>query len=782
MSTRLNLKYGLVAEHDRLSSSSDSLSVTEPATGSKSRTKGNLYLIVSASTTGGRARDATALVADTIRREYYYDESAGIPICLEKAFRSAEKRLKSGREGHGVEPGSVVALAIIRGTELYVATTGPAEAYLVRAARLLMPEVHSGPGLPTTDGIRLDVWRGEFAVGDSLLLVSRDLTEVVGTEELKNAVVTLHPQSAVEHLHHLFVAAGGEGSDAVLAIEASEVGAPRNAHRLVPVAMPEAPEPDPDLVPATGSRAAIAAVGSRAGGARHAVGNAVGGMTDRLADLIPGRRSQYRRISPRVSRRESQRRAAIALLAFLGIIFLSGVGYALIPQFHEDHVTPVTQGEAAYSDAKAGVDDVDQNDLVSTNPTKAKQELQKAWQDLARAAATPSFPPAEVTSLRARISTDLDAVYGTHFMATTMVAQLTSSTNASPDPVDLVQGPDGAAYVDERGAKNVVRIDPKTGASVVVVKAGDGGSQFITTPMMLGVGGPDLLIYDISNKLWRWRPSDQSGGGTLGALTVTAPWGTDSPDIATFAGTGSTDSSQYNLYVPDPTQQQILRYPPTGDGGGFSPPTDFFLAPNADVANFLGISVDGNIYALTTDTVINNHLGSVLQGWTLAVPPDDGDLRVGHAYALFDGTGAPGSGRLYVWDKTYGRLLVFNKSDGSYVDQWLPAPGSPDMTDLRGMYVVEPTVAPGATATPSPAGSVSPSGSATPSGGAPTVYWVTGNALMSAQLVDAPVAPAPTPTPSVTVSPSPSASSAAPTCRPNGKPPGCVTPAPSSTP
>ena len=52
-------------------------------------------------------------------------------------------------------------------------------------------------------------------MGDSLLLVCRNLTEVVGTEELKNAVVTLHPQSAVEHLHHLFVAAGGDGSDAV---------------------------------------------------------------------------------------------------------------------------------------------------------------------------------------------------------------------------------------------------------------------------------------------------------------------------------------------------------------------------------------------------------------------------------------------------------------------------------------------------------------------------------------------------------------------------------------
>ena len=58
-------------------------------------------------------------------------------------------------------------------------------------------------------GRGVDVWRGELHVGDGLLLVSRNMTETVGTEELKSAVLTLHPQAAVEHLHHLF---GGVGS------------------------------------------------------------------------------------------------------------------------------------------------------------------------------------------------------------------------------------------------------------------------------------------------------------------------------------------------------------------------------------------------------------------------------------------------------------------------------------------------------------------------------------------------------------------------------------------
>ena len=35
----------------------------------------------------------------------------------------------------------------------------------------------------------------------------------LGPDELKDAMVTLHPQPAMEHLHHRFIAADGAGSD-----------------------------------------------------------------------------------------------------------------------------------------------------------------------------------------------------------------------------------------------------------------------------------------------------------------------------------------------------------------------------------------------------------------------------------------------------------------------------------------------------------------------------------------------------------------------------------------
>ena len=163
MASRLALKYGLVSEEDRLSNSSDAIVVTEPTTGSKTRTKGSLYLIVSSKAIGGSARDACRQVADVVRREYYYDESADSAIVLEKSVRAANRRLRQSREGGNLAAYSIgIALAVVRGNELYVATAGDANAYLIRSARLLMPEHHSGVGLPAADNLRLGAWRGDF--------------------------------------------------------------------------------------------------------------------------------------------------------------------------------------------------------------------------------------------------------------------------------------------------------------------------------------------------------------------------------------------------------------------------------------------------------------------------------------------------------------------------------------------------------------------------------------------------------------------------------------------
>ena len=212
---------------------------------------------------------------------------------------------------------------------MYVATVGPAEAYLIRQARLsTLPDPHRERGLPSGE-LEPDVWRGEISVGDSLVLVSPNVIAKLGADELKDAMLTLHPQSAMEHLHHRFVAADGSGSDGAIAFEATEVASTSRARTLVPVrpAEPLAGAPDRSPIPlADNVQAAGTAVSTAAGNAKVAAGGAVARAVTRVQDLMPRRKPAYRRVTPLASRRETQRRAALAILAL--VVVVGGLGFA----------------------------------------------------------------------------------------------------------------------------------------------------------------------------------------------------------------------------------------------------------------------------------------------------------------------------------------------------------------------------------------------------------------------------------------------------------------------
>ena len=239
MSSRLQLKYGLVAEHDRLSNSADACSSPNPLPAPRHAPRATSTYRVSARARraqprcgrpGRRHHPARVLLRrvgghpDRAREVDPQRQPEAAPLARgQPACRRAPRPRRRGRArlravcGHCRRRGGLL---------------GPCRAIAHARAR-------AGPGLPADDTARIDVWRGDFSVGDSLLLCSKNLVDVVGTEEIKNAVVTLHPQSAVEHLHHLFVAAGGEGSDAVLALEATEVALSRVEHKLMPVSPSE---------------------------------------------------------------------------------------------------------------------------------------------------------------------------------------------------------------------------------------------------------------------------------------------------------------------------------------------------------------------------------------------------------------------------------------------------------------------------------------------------------------------------------------------------------------
>ena len=701
MAVRLQLKLGIVAEHDRLPDSPDTLVVVEPSVGSVARSKGNLYLLVTSRAISRHALEATRLAAETIRNEYYYDESAGIRVCLQKATSTANKRLSHQADRLGLKTadgnGPIgVGVAVVRGNEMYVATVGPAEAYLIRQARLsTLPDPHRERGLPSTD-LEPDVWRGEVSVGDSLVLVSPNMIAKLGADELKDAMLTLHPQSAMEHLHHRFLAADGSGSDGAIAFEATEVSSTARGRTLVPVrpATPLAGAPDRSPIPlADNVQAAGVAVSAAAGNARIAAGGALERVVAWAQGLMPQRKPTYRRITPLASRRETQRRAALAVLALVVVVGGLGLGVYVFggngsPQ---EAISSVNAGQQAIDAAREDLAKVSGPgiDLVADDPDQALELLTDSYRQLAIAEAA-NVGATVVAPLRQRTVAGLDRLYGVVPVSSETLFTFVPAEGA--DPIDLramVRGPDpdGMPYVIDRSTRAVYRVDLKAHKATVVARVGQkqGGATF-SNARYLGVGGQDLLILDAKNVLWRWRPADTEGKGTLTRVKVqgSTSWGDDIKGFNTFLR--DVSRGLYNLYVIDPSEQQIRAYSPAADGSGFPASPTAWLATARDVSRMSSSYVDGDLFVVDGGALVRFVSGKN-DGWDAAAPLDT-LLRPAPTYSLVAGDSERRVGNVYAFDRPNARIVAIDKTDGTYRAQYRLAGGIDDWLDLRAIYIV----------------------------------------------------------------------------------------------
>lgn len=735
MAARLQLKLGLVAERDRLDDSPDTLVVVEPNVGSVARSKGHLYLLVTSRTSSRHALEATRLAAETIRNEYYYDESAGIRVCLQKAIATANKRLAHMADRLGLKSpdgnGPIgVGVAVVRGNEMYVATVGPAEAYLIRQARLsTLPDPHRERGLPT-GSLEPDVWRGEISVGDSLVLVSPNIVARLGPDELKDAMLTLHPQSAMEHLHARFVAAEGAGSDGAIAFEATEVAQTSRARTLVPVrpAEPLAGAPDRSPIPlADNVQAASAAVTAAAGNAREAAGGALERVVGRVQEVMPRRKPAYRRVTPLAARRETQRRAAVAALALVTVVGGLGLAvYAFGGTGEQEAISSINAGQAALDSARENIELVSGPgiDLIEDDPEQALELLTEAYEALDTAEEA-NVSARVVDPLRAEVVEGLDRLYGVVPVATTDLFAFTPGEDAPPfDLTALVRGPDDAPYVIDAATQTVYRVDLKRMKATTVVREGKkAGGTTVAEPRFLAVGGRDLLILDSKNVLWRWRASDDEGKGTLTKVNVNGAtqWGDDIIDIDAFLR--DRERNLYNLYVIDPSEQQIRAYSAASDGGGFPAKPTGWLSTARAIDRMTSMYIDGNIY-ITEAGILERFTRGNADGWEAAVP-EDGLLRPPSDLVIVSGAGDPGSGAVYAFDRRNERILAIDKISGDYLAQYRLAGGQEDWGDLRDMYVV-----PGVDEAP------------------PTIVWLAEDRIRQAVLEAVPdEAPRATPTP-----------------------------------
>jgi len=715
MSNRLATRIGLPVEEERASDALDVLRFREPTTGAEVRTKGSLFLLAQVTRGDAAMRRAAREALEAIEHDYYYDLSSGALGSLGKAMANANRRLyhQRGRLGIPRRAGLSVIAVVVHGRDAHVAKLGAAAAVIVRGDRMyeLPPPPQAAEEDPrirqrrvaATLGEALEIepytWQGELAPGDRLALVSRNLAQVVGVDELKRGLVRLRPSQAVEHLQHLFQIRGGIGSDGIMAIEVVGLPATATTHRLEPVrpAEPLAGLPDQSPVPladAIGAflhRCAIVLDELQA-----VAGRGVLHLMSWILAFVPRRRPKFREVA-RTELREEGRRRRLGLLGMAVVAVLIAVGstVASLPSVRPTEAIPRAKvAAAAIAEAQALVtqieERVDGKDLVRRNPEKAKGLLDDAFKALQRAAGA-GIADSQLLALRTRVDRGLDDLYTvTRLTDVTVLADLGSSFE-NFQPLRMVAASDGSLWVAETGRGRVIRIDAK-GRTEVVYRAGQKvGSRTLGQPWLIATAATDVVVIDRQRQAWSLdlgqrqpRAIALAGIDAVGAGSTLLTALQNRPPLLIF-----------NLYLVDAGNGTVRKWsPPVVLPVHFpSRPESFLTAkPDLPVASARDIVVDANVWLLQPSTVTRVNFGRPLSQADYSFdPPPDRSVRPTLDYRLLSEATVGERELFYVYDAANGRIIAYQRADGVFVKQWMAPRSGPNtglLATVAGMTVL----------------------------------------------------------------------------------------------
>jgi streptogramin lyase len=716
MSNRLATRIGLLAGEERAPDALDLVRFREPTTGSEVRTKGSLFLL--AQVTGGDAALGRAAeeALETIERDYYYDLSAGATGAISKALAAANRLLYHQRSRLGLTRRggvSVVAL-VIRGREGHVAKLGPAAAVIVREGRMF--ELPPPPSVEEEDprvrvrrvaeslGEALEIqpytWQGELTAGDRVALLSRNVASVVGVDEVQGALATLRPAAAVEHLHQLFQIRGGQGSDGLLALELVELAPTAATHHLEPVHPDEelAGLPDRSPVPLADAIGHLLHRGGDAiAAAQHGLARGLLVGVNMALAFVPRRRARYPTSIPRTALREEgrRRRRGLAGIGAVAALLAIGASVASLPNPRPtDAILRASVARAAIGEALdllgTAEERVDGRDLVDRDPARAAKVLTDALAAVRRANDA-GVASASLDPLRGRIERGLDTIFAVGRLTTSTTVADLSAAYTAVDPADMVMAGDGSLWVAEVGHGRVIRVDPATGQSAVLYRAGQKvGGLTAGAPWMIATAATDVVVVDRDRQAWRFdlveqlpHPLGLKGLGAISSETHLLAALQHRPPLEIF-----------NLYVVDAASGAVLKWTPADVIPVRYPgPPEPYLTerPDLPAAGARDMLVDANLWLLQPHTVTRVNFGTpVPQADYSLDPPPDAALRPDLDYRLLDGATIGDRETFYVYDAANARILAYQRADGSFLRQWLtPAsgPGAGLLDDVRALSV-----------------------------------------------------------------------------------------------
>lgn len=696
MTNRLATRIGIPAPEERPRDTRDVMRFREPTTGAEIRTKGTLFLL--AQVTGGDAQLGRAARAalETIERAYYYDLSAGALGALQKAIEVANRQLFHQRGRHGIprHAGIGVMAAVVRGREIHVAKVGPASAVIVRGGR--MYELPPPPAAVEEDprvrqhraaaslGEAIEVepsaWEGELTPGDRFALLSRNVAQVVGVDELKRGLVLLRPSQAVEHLQHLFAVRGGSGSDGLLVVEVMELAATVTTQQLEPVrpAEPMAGLPDQSPVPlADAIGHGLHRAGDAIDGLQAAVGRAILVLLSWVLAFVPRRRPKLATVA-RTEVREEGRRRRLGLLGMVAVagMFAAGFTVASLPSAHPTEAIPrAAIARAAIAQARDLVDtvgkQVDGQDLVARSPERAKGYLNDAYKAIRRAEGA-GVPAAELASLQASVDHGLDALYAVTRLSDIAVVADLSRTYTDFRPREMVAATDGSLWIAETGRGRVIRVDPASSTEEVVYRAGQKIGKLTTgDPWLIATAATDVVVVDRQRQAWRMDLQQRKPT----AMVLKGIDRVDSRSTLLVALQNIPPLQVFNLYLADVGDGTVKKWTPPAVIPVTYPssPTSFLTAkPDLSVASATDMYVDANLWLLHTNTVTRVNFGRPLPQTDYSLdPPPDTEVRPTLDYVLLREATVSEQVLFYVYDKANARIIAYQRADGAFVKQWM---------------------------------------------------------------------------------------------------------------
>jgi len=240
----------------------DSLGISEGVAPPQLASKGRLLVVADGFGKEGTGNVASNTAVQSITQAYYANPEADVGAALVQAVQQANAAVYQVTAGFGApdSAGTTITAAVIHGAELHVANVGDSRAYLLREGQLrqltrdhswVAEQVRAGKLTPEQAAqhpkrrnltralgiqpeVTVDHFVETFAPGDTLLLCTDGLTDMVTNADLQPVLLRRNPQSVAQQLVAMANQRGGSDNIAVVVAKAASM--PALAGMWVPLA------------------------------------------------------------------------------------------------------------------------------------------------------------------------------------------------------------------------------------------------------------------------------------------------------------------------------------------------------------------------------------------------------------------------------------------------------------------------------------------------------------------------------------------------------------------